>query len=102
MALMDELSARLRRQDGAGFNEEVLPLLSETSTPGPLTLTLTLAQALAPTLSLTLKLNLTANPNQVLPLRRGDRRAQAVCFVDLLTLASDRRLQIAQETAAPG
>ena len=58
MALMDELSARLHRQDGARFNEEVLPLLSETSTPGPLTLTLTLAQALAPTLSLTLTLTL--------------------------------------------
>ena len=27
-------------------------------------------------------------------------RLQAVCFVDLLTLASDRRLQIAQEIAA--
>ena len=35
MALMDELSARLHRQDGARFNEEVLPLLSSTSNPGP-------------------------------------------------------------------
>jgi hypothetical protein len=35
----------------------------------------------------------------VLPSLRGDRRAQAVCFVDLLTLASDRRLRI--EQAAP-
>jgi hypothetical protein len=28
MALMDELSARLHRQDGASFNDEVLPLCS--------------------------------------------------------------------------
>ena len=43
MALMDELSARLHRQDGASFNEEVLPLccrrstsIAATSNPGPL------------------------------------------------------------------
>ena len=56
MALMDELSARLRRQDGAGFNEEVLPLLSSTSNPGPLTVNLTLALTLSLTLTLTLTL----------------------------------------------
>ena len=58
MALMDELSARLHRQDGARFNEEVLPLLNSTSYPGP-------------------NPNPHANPSQVLPLRQGDRRAQA-------------------------
>ena len=59
MALMDELSARLRRQDGARFNEEVLPLLNSTSNPGPLTVNLTLALTLSLTLTITLPLTLT-------------------------------------------
>ena len=58
MALMDELSARLHRQDGARFNEEVLPLLNSTSNPGPLTVNLTLALTLSLTLALTLTLTL--------------------------------------------
>ena len=42
MALMDELSARLYRQDGASFNEEVLPLCCRYSSTQLVTLNLTL------------------------------------------------------------
>ena len=69
MALMDELSARLHRQDGASFNEEVLPLCCRYSSTQLLTL------AKGPKLDP--NPNPHANPSQVLPLRQGDRRAQA-------------------------
>ena len=52
MALMDEISARLHRQDDTSFNEEVSPLSSAQlyHQPDPLTLT--------PSLTLSLHLSL--------------------------------------------